>query len=401
MFDTARGIRVRSVLDDYFAPVILVLLAIAVLGGYLAVTAYTGTETQVQTSQITTWEDSGSFTHSATVVNGTAVYDEGDRLRGRSVYFRQVTPELDGTFLYAYTARESGNLTADTTLTLVLQSTGESETGNATEYWRLTSSLGEERTQLAPGDRLRVPFALNVSGAAQRLDAIDSQFGGTPGTKELFVVANVSLSGTRNGAPVDSTRTYRLPITPDGSVYQVGADGPVVDSNTRTVRETTPVEPGPLRAYGGPVLALVGVVLSLGCLGGRYTGVIDTSETEREWLAYRDARAEFDDWITRADISATDIPQSTVTAETLEGLVDIAIDTDNRVLSDSTGDGFFVFDEKRVYRYDPPSSPVQSTDGDVLADSVSAEDGSSTPVSDETQQPDGSPLEEAADDSES
>ena len=377
MLTTARGMRFRSVLADYFVPVVLVLLAIGALGGYLTVAAYTGTDTRVQTSQTTTWEDSGSFTHSATVVNGTAVYDAGDELQGRSIYFRELTPRLDGAFLYGYTAREGGNLTADTTLSLVLRSAGEGETGNVTEYWRLESDLATDRTQLSPGERLRVPFAVNVTAANQRLDTVDSQFGGTPGTKELFVTANVSLSGTRNGVPVESTRTYRLPITLDGSVYEVGADGPVVDSDTRTVRETTPVDPGPLRAYGGPLLLVVGLLAGVCCVGARYTGAVEVSEREREWLAHRDARREFDDWITRADVPPTEIPETALTVETLEGLVDIAIDTDNRVLSDAAEEVFVVFGENRTYRYDAPPDPAAASD-DVLAEpdpEPAAEDG--------------------------
>jgi hypothetical protein len=375
MLNTAWGLRVRSLLADYFVPMMVVVLLVAALGGYVTATTYTGTETQVRTSQTTTWEDSGSFTHSATVVNGTAVYDEGEVLRDRSVYFQAVTPRLDGTFLYGYTAREGGNLTASVTLTLVLRSAAETEAGNTTEYWRLDSRLVTDRTQLSPGDRLQVPFTLNVSNASQRLDTVDGQFGGTPGTKELFVSANVSLSGTRNGVPVESTRTYRLPVTVDGNVYEVGAAGPVVDANTRTVREATPVSPGPLRAYGGPVLLVAGLLAGLCCVGARQWGVTDPSEREREWLAHRDARQEFDDWITRTDGSSLSVPETAITVATLEGLVDVAIDTDSRVLSDPAGEVFAVFTTSQVYRYDAPSDPTGES-ADPLADREPApEDG--------------------------
>jgi hypothetical protein len=376
MDESSRSVRLRAIFSDYFVLVVLAALVVGALGGYLAVTAHAEETTQTRTSQVTTWTDSGSFTHSATVVNDTAVYDAGDRLRNQSVYFQQLTPGLDGSFRYRYTAREGGNLTADVDLSLVLRSAGESDGGNVTEYWQLSSGLGEREAVLAPGDRLRVPFSMNVTNASQRLDAIDSQFGGTPGEKELFVLADVSLTGTRNGSPVDTTRTYRMPIALDGNVYEVSASGPAVDSGTRTVTTTETVEPGPLRAYGGPLVALVSYLVALGCLGARYTGIIDISETEREWLAYRDAREEFDDWITRADISAMDIPQSTVSVETLEGLVDVAIDVDSRVLYDPARDGFFVFEENRVYRYDPPQLPDGAAAEGVLAEPDSSEGSS-------------------------
>ena len=380
MADTPRRVRFRVFLADYLVYVMLVALAVTAVGGYLTVTAYGEPETRVQTSQATTWEVSGSFTHSATVVNDTAVYDVGDRLQDRSVYFREITPRLDGAFLYRYTARESANLTAETTLSLVFRSAGDSASGNVTEYWRLASDLGGDRTALAPGDRVRVPFSINVSAATQRLDAIDSQFGTTPGQKELFVVADVALAGTRNGTPVDETRTYRLPVTLDGSVYSVEGTGPVVDSGRRTVRQTTPVDPAPLRAFGGPLLVVLGLAAVLCCAGVRYRGVDEVSDAEREWLAYHTVRTEYDDWITRAALPATERPESAVAVESLEGLVDIAIDVDSRVLSESGGEAFVVFDDDRAYRYDPPQLPG-STDG-VLAEPDPATDESSAPADD-------------------
>jgi hypothetical protein len=400
MDESPRSVRLRTLFSDYFVLVVLVALVVAALGGYLTVTAYAEETTQTRTSQTTAWTERGSFTHSATVVNGTAVYDVGDRLRNRNVYFQQITPRLNGSFLYRHTARESANLTADVDLSLVLRSAQERDNGNVTEYWRLASDLGEREVTLSPGDRLRVPFSVNVTNVSQRLATVDSQFGGTPGSKELFILADVSLAGTRNGSPVETTRTYRLPIALDGSVYEVGAAGPFVDSGSRTVTTTQTVEPGPLPAYGGPLLALVGFLAAICCVGARYTGRVDVSETEREWLAYRDAREEFDDWITRADISATDMPPSTVTVETLEGLVDIAIDVDSRVLRDTDRDGFFVFDENRVYRYDPPELPAQSTTEDALAEPEPSEDGLSAPGDDGDQSTDGTSPKDTAEEAE-
>lgn len=360
MRDTVRWIRIRSLLANYLVPVVLLALVVAAAGGYLTMSAYGETDTRMETQQVATWESSGTFTHNATVVNGTDVYAEGDRLENRRVYFRELTPTLNGSFAYAYTASDGGNLTTDAQTTLVFRSVGESASGNATEYWRFESDLGSRQATLSPGDRLVVPFSVNVSAATQRLDSIDSQFGGTPGEKQLYVETELTLSGTRNGQPVDQTRTYQLPITPSGSVYEVGATNPTMDSGSRTEQVPVSTDPGMMQSYGGPFLLLLGLVTAACCLGGRYAGLTAVSEAEREWLAYRDARNEFDDWISSARVPETETPDSTVEVESLEDLVDIAIDTDGRVLEDRDRDAFFVFGEHRTYVYSPPSKSPSS-----------------------------------------
>ncbi|WP_302082419.1 DUF5305 domain-containing protein [Salinibaculum rarum] len=389
MRDTVWWVRLRSLLDDSFVAVLVVALVIALAGGYLTMGAYGETDTRTEIHQTTTWESSASFVHSATVVNDTAVYTEGERLHNRSTYFLELTPRLDGAFVYTYTARDGANLTSSATTRLVYRSVAESDNGAATEYWRLDSPLANRTTTLSSGERLRVPFSVNITAAEQRLEEVDAQFGGTPGTKEVYLETELTLSGTRNGDPVDRTRTYRLPITPDGSVYQVGSDGPFADSGNRTERVTEPVPSGPMESYGGPLLLVLGLVAATCCVGGRYTGVLSVSETEREWLAYRDARNEFDDWISSVHVPETELPDSTVDVESLEDLVDIAIDTDGRVLEATDHDRFLLFGEHRTYAYTPPSpdtlpSGPGAGDGDVLDDTDPSTATSEPTLTDET-----------------
>ena len=135
---------------------------------------------------------------------------------------------------------------------------------------------------------------------------------------------------------------------------------------------TEPVQPGPLRSYGGPLLLVLGLATALCCVGGRYTGMLSVSDTEREWLAYQNARNEFDDWISSVRLPETEVPDSTVEVESLEDLVDIAIDTDGRVLEVIDRDAFFLFGENRTYVYTPPSprEPLSPGDRSVADDAL-------------------------------
>jgi hypothetical protein len=131
-----------------------------------------------------------------------------------------------------------------------------------------------------------------------------------------------------------------MSVTRDGGIYRVADSGPTVDSGQQREERTVAVAPGPLRAFGGPVLLLVAVGACVGLAAGRRRGALTVTEREREWLAYRDARSEFDEWITTVRVAEPD-RDATIEIESLEGLVDVAIDTDRRVL----------VDEERTIRY--------------------------------------------------
>jgi hypothetical protein len=350
-----RTIRYRALLDDYFFLVVVAAVVLVAIGGFLTFGAYAQQDTRTETVQTASWESTADFDHSATVVNGTAVYARGETLANRTTYFRKITPRLDGSFLYRYVASDSADLSADASLVLVLRSAEEGEEGNVTEYWRLESTLGEREIEsLSPGETVRVPFSMNVTAAEQRLAEVDEQFGGTPGQKELLVETRLQLSGTRNGQPVDRTQTYQLPVELSGNVYRVADSGPVTDGGEQTTTRSIVVDPDPLSAYGGPLLLLVGLGVIGGLGAARYTGRLAVSDQERDWLAYRNAREEFDDWITVARIPEYDDSARRIEVDSLEGLVDVAIDTDQRVLEDRGRDRYFVLDDW-TYVFDPPS----------------------------------------------
>ncbi|WP_276270683.1 DUF5305 domain-containing protein [Haloarcula litorea] len=351
--------RIRTLLADNATELIAVLLVVTAAGGFLAYTAHVAPGTTTEQRQVSAWESTGSFTHQATVQNGTEVYERGSVLRNRSAYFRAIAPRLSGTFDYGYAASDGGNLSVETRVALVFQSVqpAESEEGTPTVYWRTSRRLASASAAgVGPGERVRVPFSLNVTAADQRLQRIDEQFGGTPGEKRLLVAVRVDLSGTRNGRPIDRTRTYRLPVSVDGNLYRVADPGRVTASDTRTERVTVPAEPGRLRAVGGPALLLVGL-LGLGAVGYHRRTAPPVTEAERRWLDYRRTRAEFDDWITAGRVPPEAEGPPVVDVDSLAGLVDVAIDTDERVVEDERRGACLVLREHQWYRYEPPPEP--------------------------------------------
>jgi hypothetical protein len=379
------SLRVRAVVGEYFVPFVIVLVVLAGLGGFLVYGAYAQTTERTETTVTNevTWTSTGQFTHQATVVNDTRVFDVGETLENRSAYFRKITPRLNGSFVYTYTAT-SGELNARASTTLVVRAATEEKTGAQGEYWRIKRPLDRTTTTLAPGETLRQSFTQNVSRLVAEIGQIQTELGTTAGTTKTTFVTTVQLDGTRNGRTISANRTYRLPLTVENGIYRVNDSGPVVEQGERPNRttETAIVQAGPLWRYGGPLALLAGLVGLLGLAYGRYSGQVPLTERERAYLEYRTDRTAFDEWITEARFRDDRVEAADTHVETasLSGLVDLAIDTDRRVIEVTEQDRYLVHDGDVVYSYDAPT--LRGT-GDPLEPRSASADGATT-TADET-----------------
>jgi len=131
-----------------------------------------------------------------------------------------------------------------------------------------------------------------------------------------------------------------------------------VDTTTplETEIQQTEIEPSPFSQYGAPASVLLAMVALLGLLVMSYTGRLQLSEAERERCTLHDERTQFDEWISHGDVPSIDQFRVIVKMESLSGLVDLAIDTNNRVIEDDNA--YFVIrgQEDTAYVYAPKLS---------------------------------------------
>ncbi|WP_121302047.1 DUF5305 family protein [Haloarcula quadrata] len=320
----------RTVVDNYEL-LLICLVAIAAVGGYLTYTGHVAPGTDTTTRQVSSWQSSGSFSHNATVRNGTSAFPEGEVLEDRSVYLQRVAPVLDGAFTYTYSASNESDLTASADVFVQYRSVESTQNG-ALVYWEVERPLTQGTVQsLAAGEHMAVPLSLNVSRAAEAVRRIDSEHGQTSGRLKIAVVSQVTLSGTRNGQSVDTARTYR--------------SGPSVASAPAWL---------PWRRYS--------------LVYGRTTDYFTLTDAERRWLVYKSTREEFDEWITVGRDDPVDDVWTT-SVDSLVWLVDIAIDTDERIIESNSDSDFLVYTGDRLFRYDPPPEPrTDSTMGNSDAE---------------------------------
>lgn len=223
----SRGwLRSRAFVDRQYAMILAALVVLALLGGWLTYGAYAAPGTHTEERTVSSWETTGEFDHSATVVERNPVFARDEVLDNRTIYFRSIAPVLDATFRTGYAGADRGDLSVQVNVTLVSRSVGDSEE-NPTEYWRTTRSLGHaESGSVSPGESVAVPFSVDADAVANRTERIRDELDGGTGTVTTTVRATVQYSGTVDGQRVDRVENYSLPIGITGSIYRVNDPAP-------------------------------------------------------------------------------------------------------------------------------------------------------------------------------
>ena len=343
--------RLRVILSDALGTVVFVLVIATVLGGWFTYTTHVTSATHPDERIVAAWESNGAFNHSATITNGSEAFPAGTTLSNQSVYFTSIAPVLNGSFTYTYDAA-TGNILSNTTLMLVLHSVEETGGGNATEYWRITRTLGTQQTNsLAPGEPQRVMFSVNMNATQQRANQIEEEIGGSPGTVEASIVARTTINGTIENTSVSRTQRYELPIEFSDGRYTVHDPGNLTDQSKVTRQVAVETTHGPLRSTGSVFLFLIPLWALIGLGTARWQGILDIDDRERARLEMQAASAEFDEWITTARIPDTVLDVPHIQVDSLEGLVDVAIDTNQRVINDPERKKYVVLGGHVCYTY--------------------------------------------------
>jgi hypothetical protein len=360
-------LRLRAIFDSWFPVLVVVVVAIAALGGWATVSAHAAPGTVETTQEETAWSVDGSFGHSAEVQRENPIFPTGTTLTDRSTYFVSVSPELDGTFSARYdgTGDAQGEISMESRL--VHRATGED-----TVYWTNSTDLtSTDGVTLSPGETETLEFSINASRANDQRENITTALGGSPGELETYVAVDVSASSSGTTGPSSLSYTATLPVTLSDGTYSIGSPTSTSEQVTYTTTETVPREYGPLMTLGGPLVLLVGLIglAGLGMVRLRDESLALTPE-EREFLEYRQQRNEFDEWVVRAELPESIFSRETTTADSFEDIVDFAIDSDVAVIEEPSRGQFYAVTPELLVTYRPPepledasNEPPESADG--------------------------------------
>lgn len=347
--------RLRSFLDENFSIIVAMLVVVLFIGGSITYTTHISPGTTTIQQPTESWETTGQFTHSATVSTTNPVFPVDTTLRDRSVYFTTISPQLDGTYAFAYNASESGNLSRVVSLSLILRGVEQQQGQGKTVLWQTSRRLNRVSAGAAPpGERVRVPFSIDMNEVIDLRDRIRNQFAGTPGRTEVFVRASVDLQGTVNGKVIDRSKEYTLPVELRSSTYEVGSADPATEQydtlQTMTVEKTY----SSVRSTGAPIVFSASVVTLIGLVVARQQDQLELSQSERRQLRYEDEREDFDEWISIIQLPEEVFDRPRAEATSLGALVDFAIDTDNCVIEDPNGNSYYVVHDDYLYTYQSP-----------------------------------------------
>ncbi|WP_459192541.1 DUF5305 domain-containing protein [Halosimplex sp. J119] len=352
-----RRIRVRAIVGRWFGGIVIASLVVGATGAVLVHGAYLEPGTHQEQRVVDEWSVNGSFAHGS-IVTGAAdetPFRNGEAVRGRTVYFQRIMPVLTGEFrLRTPGANAPVNLTIDRRL-LVESADAARGDEEPTVYWRDTRPLGTDRTVKQPGETATVPFELNVTRTVAHARNVSQRLG-APGQIRTRLL--VTVVATRQTSGAETRRfTYALPIDAESGIYRVETT-PSTERFTEREMVTVPNDPGPFERLGGPLLLLCGVIGAIGLTVAQWRDAIALSDAEREWLTYRNDRADFEEWITAIRLPAEARNLPVAHAETLADLVDFAIDTDSAVMEEPNGGAYHVVHDGYRYTYEAPAAPT-------------------------------------------
>lgn len=266
----------------------------------------------------------------ATVVNDTALYEENQELRDMPVYFVNATPNL--TYQVRTTGPSDATFDVEQRLVLHMQAARGGDV-----FW--------ESHRILAGDAATVDDGVHWVNATVDMTDIRTTIEekqravGTMGSFEV----QIRLDTTYETPQYSGTLSASTALVTTGRGYWLESRPAASETHSQVETQTVVQDPD---------LGRVGVLIGLGILGliGA-TLVFRTYRTlDHEQLATQRARAKYEEWISNGEIP-TKSEKEYVRVDSLEDLVDIAIDTSKRVIYDTELDAYAVVEGDLVYSY--------------------------------------------------
>lgn len=313
---------------------LLIAAVLVVVGGLAlagAVVTYTNPPTETVTDRTDEQRFGAQVSTSAVVTGETALYEPDERLRDSSVYFINATPELTVTTNTSVPAGDPVSVRHR----LVLE---HRATRGEEPFWQSTRVLSAGARNVSDG-QVAAETTVDMSAVADRVARRQEEIGGI-GTFTTRLRLTVAYETDTYAGELESS----TPVVITRRAYWL--DGSLAANRTESTPVQRQVERPPEM---GTVLGLAGVGLVALLLAGA-TALVYYRDPDLDAMETELARTRYDEWISRGEIP-TKAEKQYIRIDTLEDLVDIAIDSGKRVIYDETYDAYGVVDADIVYYY--------------------------------------------------
>ncbi|MCQ4333675.1 DUF5305 domain-containing protein [Natronomonas sp. F2-12] len=327
------------------AGAVLVVLGIAAIaaGGYV----YTNPPTEeIPPQETDVQEFSASIDHSAEVVETTPLYESGTTVENQPVYFTNATPDLR--IVATANVPDDRPVNVSHELTLYREITFQE-----TVFWDEQEMLAADRTVVEDG-QLRIEAELDVRSVAARNAEIDGVLADVGSVTTGIRLRTTYETESTDGEPYEGELTTGSQIQITDRAYWFQSDFGASATESQTTAGSVREQPPNFTLVGA--LGGLGILLVLGGIGLAYWSSRTADVRDLEEQVYR---ARYDEWISEGDFP-TDAGKQYVYINSLEDLVDIAIDTGKRVIHDPELEVYGVVDEDIVYYHASDPTTVDS-----------------------------------------
>jgi hypothetical protein len=310
--------------------IILIIIGVVALGGAWFVFSNPPVN---QVSEQTDQQRIQTSSETRAVVTGTnqTLYEQGRVLVDKSAYLFKVSPVM--TLEITTSVPEGQPVTVQHRLSTTFTASRDEEL-----FWSETRLLKHDDTQVRDG-QASMEVSLNVTEMRNLISDRQSAVGGVGSFSHALNLTVDYDTGQYSGQISDRTL-----FTFAGGGYWLdgGLSGSASHSETVTRQET-----------GSPNMSQVFI---LGGLGGLFLllgialAILYFRTPDVERLETMIARSRYDEWISNGQIP-TKSEREYIRIETLEDLVDIAIDQNKRVLYDANYDAYAVIESDHVYYF--------------------------------------------------
>ena len=351
-------LRLKYLFAQYWrvlVPTLILLSAIAFAGA--AVGAVSEQETQQRAIETDSMTVDTTLSTQATVTGNTTLYEEGETLVDMPVYLHSATPEV--TIVAETTMPSDRSVSVTQQIVLELSATRDGEV-----FWSDTQTLAIDTEDVTDGT-IRTEVSVDVQELTQeQLTAVTAEAGGI-GTIEAEIAAEALYD---TGRYTGRTRA-RTPMSITDRAYEVETPQTDEQTNTTTVVQDVPVTRSTVGITGASLtipertVGFVGRNLTISgrTLAGVFAGLAALVLAIVVWLVARRiedfetfrkryTELRYADWISQGKIPEAG-SYIRVPVESLVDVVDIAIDSQKRVIHDPTRDAYAVVDDNHLYEF--------------------------------------------------
>jgi len=342
----------RQLLADWFVPVSILLVVVALTSGVAVYSAVATPAEPTEYDTVDSWSTTADFSHSAEVSEPNEVYSVGQQLDDQPRYYTEVMPVLEGEIQYSYQAAD-GDVAVETDITQITRAVEDGSDGDVV-YWRDERSLDAEQTsELSPGETHTDSFAVDIEAMDRDATETAESLGSTAGTLETVIRIDVRMDGSIDGESVEHTEQYELPVAVTSGTYTVE-----LPSETGHVeQQTVAVSTDWTERVGDAVGLLVLLVLSVGSLGGltaaKHREALAPPAADRKAVEAQSERETLDEWISTGLLPPAVDERPRIEVTSLTELVDVAIDSNRRVIDRADADEYVVVDDTVIYGFRP------------------------------------------------